>query len=117
MAHILWINLFAKNHFIVRYCLHENEIVCRRQKDYLLRRKKNRVHEIVIPMKGISWRIYNVGKSVCLEPLNRSGLVVLDRIHAQKAERLPFINMSDILIDYRSYYKTLQNLDLHYIWI
>ena len=57
MAHIVWINLFAKNHFIVWYCLYENEIVCRRQKDYLLRRKKNRVHEIAIPMKGISWRI------------------------------------------------------------
>ena len=40
MAHIVWINLFAKNHFIVWYCLYENEIVCRRQKDYLLGRKK-----------------------------------------------------------------------------
>ena len=35
MAHIVWINLFAKNHLIVRYCLYENEIVCRRQRDYL----------------------------------------------------------------------------------
>ena len=30
-----------------------------------------------------------------------------------KAERIPFINISDILIDYRSFYKTLWNLNLH----
>ena len=35
MAHVVWINLFAKNHLIVRYCLYENEIVFRGQKDYL----------------------------------------------------------------------------------
>ena len=52
-----------------------------------------------------------MSKSVCLEPLNRSGLVVRNRIHAQKAERLPIINICEILIDYRSFYKTLRNLD------